>query len=297
MQNMTKFLKYIGGSALLCLVSILQTNAQQVPLGSGYYQNPYLFNTALAGKDEGTSLNLAVRSSTGSMPGTPRNQALSAEHGFGKSGIGFTLHNMSHGSLRHTGGALGYAYHLQLSDAHRLHFGVAATLQHSRLDLSKVSGETYDPLIANYNDRRAQFDANFGLAYSSDRLLVEFSMADLIHKNKEDNRDLVNTPLFYSAVSYMIPLQSGGSELLLQPKVALRGIRGHDNVFDIGVNAHFAERFNVFALYHTSNNATAGFGVKLGQLNLTGLYTMETSSMTRYSGNAFEIALGWHIGR
>ncbi|WP_257669684.1 PorP/SprF family type IX secretion system membrane protein [Parapedobacter tibetensis] len=275
---------------------VLSSLAQLSPMGTGYFQNPYLFNTALAGADGGTKLNLAVRATANSMPGAPKNQAFSADHGFGRSGIGLVLNNSSVGSVRHTGGALGYAYHLPIAanDQH-IHFGVAMSLSRSRLDMTKVTAEGYDPVLASYNDRGTELDANFGLAYTRQQLTIEFSMSDIVRNTRDDNRQLVNSPLFFSAVSYAVPLDVEKSDITLVPKVCFRGMRGTDNVLDLGVDFHFAEHFRILGLYHTSNNASAGFGVSLGNLQLLGMYSMETSSLSRYAGNAFEVGLGWGL--
>ncbi|SFC53959.1 type IX secretion system membrane protein, PorP/SprF family [Parapedobacter composti] len=277
-------------------VGIAEVSAQLSPMGTGYFQNPYLFNPARAGMEGGTTLNLGIRATANTMPGAPRNQAFTAEHGFGRSGIGLVLDNTSVGSVRHTGGSLGYAYHLPLAADHQLHFGLSATLSRSRLDMTKVNATGYDPVLAAYNERGARLDANFGLAYTFSELCVEFAMGDLIRNIEKDERQLVNNPLFFSAVSYTLPVGDGSGSMALTPKVCYRGARGTGNILDVGLDFRFAERFRVLGLYHTSENASFGFGARLGNLQLLGMYSLETSSLSRYAGNAFEVGLGWRIG-
>jgi len=298
---MNTMIKRLGRGAVAAAAFVVGWNtvpaqAQLSPMGTGYFQNPYLFNPARAGMDGGTTLNLGIRATANGMPGAPRNQAFSAEHGFGRSGIGLLLDNTSVGSVRHTGGALGYAYHLPLTaDGQRLHFGLSATLLWSRLDMTDINGTGYDPVLAAYNERGAEFDAKFGLAYTYRQLVAEFAMGDLIRNIRNDDRVLANRPLYFSAVSYTLPLGARDGSMSLTPKVCYRGIRSTDDVFDIGMDFRFAGHFRVLGLYHTSRNATVGFGAGIGKLQILGMYSMETSSLSRYAGNAFEVGLGWNI--
>ena len=157
-------------------------------------------------------------------------------------------------------------------------------------------GNGDDPVLAAYNERGAKFDAKFGLAYTFQQLVVEFAMGDLIRNIRNDERVLANSPLYFSAVSYTLPIGGQGGSMSLTPKVCYRGLRSTDDVFDIGLDFRFAGHFRVLGLYHTSQNATVGFGAGIGKLQVLGMYNMETSSVSRYAGSAYELGLGWRIG-
>src|SRR5690606_5521479 len=112
-------------SMMVWFGSVLQGRAQLNPLGAQFYGNQYLGNPAMAGITGGLDLGLNVRRQWSKLPGGPTTQAVTAEYGFERVGLGFNASNEKAGLLRRTRAMATYAYHLPIAETHQLHFGIS----------------------------------------------------------------------------------------------------------------------------------------------------------------------------
>lgn len=286
-------MKKIYKIALIVLMagSLQQAHAQLNPLGAQYYNNEYLINPAYAGMEKGLKLNAAYRKLWSGLPGAPLTQNITADHGFGRVGLGINVNNESAGLLRQTRATGSYAYHLPLDSGKRqLHFGISLGVMSQHLDNSNVNGNPNDISIGDYNGRRAYMDGDFGIAYTSEKLGIQMAIPnlnDFFSRSKAHVADLIT---FYGALSYNFALKSG---MEIEPKVAFRGVRNYDNMVDVGARASFADRkFFLTGIYHSNESATLGVGLDfLRRYMVSGLYTTETSALNSYANGSFELNL------
>jgi len=283
---------------LLLLLTVMGSafgvSAQLNPLSSQYYTNRYVINPAFAGASSGMRINGAYRKLWDNVPGSPVTQSLTADYGLGRVGIGLNLSNESAGLQRQTRVVGSYAYHLPLSaGGQQLHFGVSVGFMNQRLENADLYGNPNDPMVGLYNDRKTYLDGDFGIAYTANRLSVEASVPNLKSFFKKDVIKLADVATFYSAISYKIPLSEGLDAIELEPKIAYRGVKGFDNIFDLSAQAWIANK-QVFLMgvYHSSENATFGIGVDFKRKYLiSGLYTTQTSALSAYTNGSFELNL------
>lgn len=269
-------------------------HAQLNPLSSQYYTNRYVINPAFAGASNGLRINGAYRKLWDNVPGAPVTQHLTADYGFGKVGIGLNMSNESAGLQRQTRIVGSYAYHLPLNAGNQqLHFGLSVGFMNQRLENADIYGNPNDPMVGLYNDRKTYLDGDFGIAYTSNQLSIEGSLPNLKSFFKKDVIKLADVATFYTAISYKIALSQGMDGIELEPKVAYRGVKGFDNIFDLGAQAWIANK-QVFltGLYHSSENATFGIGVDFKRKYLiSGMYTTQTSALSAYTNGSFELNL------
>ena len=104
---------------------------------------------------------------------------------------------------------------------------------------------------------------------------------------------------FYTAVSYQIALSEGAEGMELEPKVAFRGVKGHDNIWDAGVRLQISDKQAfIVGMYHSTKSVTAGLGMNFRKKYLiSGTYTTETSALRGYVNGSFELNLGLNLGR
>jgi len=269
-------------------------HAQLNPLSSQYYTNRYVINPAFAGANNGLRINGAYRKLWDNVPGAPVTQNLTADYGFGKVGVGLNMSNESAGLQRQTRIVGSYAYHLPLNaNNQQLHFGLSVGFMNQRLENADIYGNPNDPMVGLYNDRKTYLDGDFGIAYTSDKLSIEGSLPNLKSFFKKDVIKLADVATFYTAVSYKITLSEGMEGIALEPKVAYRGVKGFDNIFDLSAQAWIANK-QVFLMgvYHSSENATFGIGVDFKRKYLiSGMYTTQTSALSAYTNGSFELNL------
>lgn len=290
-------------SALLIAFAALGTTiakAQLNPLSAQYFTNQYLINPAFAGADQGLKLNGAYRKLWSNVPGSPLTQNLTADYGFNKVGLGLTVNNESAGLQRQTRVVGSYAYHLPLNDnGQQLHFGVSLGFMNQRLENADIYGNPNDPTVGQYNDRKTYLDGDFGVAYTSDKLNVQAAIPNLKSVLKKDVIKLADVATFYTAVSYKINLSEGAEGMDVEPKVAYRGVKGFDNIWDAGAQFSIANKqVMLLGMYHSTKNATFGLGMDYKKKYLiSGTYTTQTSALSSYTNGSFELNLRLNLSK
>lgn len=298
MKTLNKLIKGHKLSIILLIISIylfsIKASAQIKPANAIYYFNEFLMNPALAGREKALNATLGYRKQLTSFSGAPENQFIAIDYGFDtKSAIGLKFNNDDAGLLRQTSIGATYAFHLPLNQTDKLSFGISANLTDNRLNNTLVQGDMNDPEIANFNQRKVYFDSDFGLAYTNNELTVQGVFPNIISSLNGSRANQNNYALFFSAISYKFDTELG----IIEPKVAYRGIKGFKNILDVGTNVIFESgndvNFNLFGLYHSSNNASAGFGINFNQkYSFNGSYTFGTSQLNGYSKGDFEVGIG-----
>lgn len=289
---------------ILFLLSIIliagKSSAQLNPLAAQYFNNPYLGNPAYAGIDSGLNLGLAYRKLWSGVPGTPELQNLTATYGKKRAGIGLNINFDRAGLQRQTRVVGSYAYHLPLGSKHQqLHFGVSLGLMNQRLSNSDINGNPNDPLAQQYNQRETYIDGDFGVLYTSEKLKLEASLPNLNSIFKRSEMKLADIPTFYAAASYSLVLMDELDGIELEPKLAYRGVKGFDNIFDIGTSLTLANRqILLMGMYHSSQSASFGVGLNYKRKYLiSGAYTTQTSALSSYTNGSFELALKLYLAR
>ena len=107
----THFAKLFVTALLMCT---LYSRAQVLnPLQSIYFQNPYLYNPALAGMDDNININLAYRAQWTEFAGTPKTTSFTTDfQPTEKVGLGINIEEDQAGLLTQTNILGTYAYHV-----------------------------------------------------------------------------------------------------------------------------------------------------------------------------------------
>lgn len=281
----------------ICLLFVLQIGRQQAcaqlsPMGALYFQNQYLGNPAMAGT-KGLNVNLGIRQQWSSLPGAPATQILTADYAFAKkAGIGLNISNERSGLFKRMRTMASYAYHLPLNAGNKkLSFGLSLGFTKNRINNEDINGTVNDVIVAGYNQQDTYLDGDFGMAYTSDKLSVQATLPDMKDLFRKDlAQGSVNRSTFFSAISYKIRA-SGRYGIDMEPKVVYRGIKGLDNILDVGANLTYVDRVSFFGMYHTSQSASFGLGMNYQSFSIVGIYTTATSVLTNYTSGNFEIGL------
>lgn len=297
-EHVSQKLKRAGllTSILVTAGFIQQSKAQVNPLSGIYFNNRYQVNPAMAGIDQGLTLNLGLRQQWNSIAGSPRTQTLTGEYGFNeKTGVGINAYNDKTGMFTKTKVMATYGYHLPVNaDGTKLSFGLSLGFMDQHLDASGLNGTTGDAAVAQYNDQKPYFDTEFGMAYLSKNLTLQAALPNMKTLfNKDENTAGGDESSFYASASYKFQLSNFLDGSGLEPLVAMRGIRGGDNIIDAGANLTVAgNAANVMAIYHSTKSATFGLGVNYKSLlTISGMYTTETSALRSFASGNFELNL------
>jgi hypothetical protein len=132
------------------------------------------------------------------------------------------------------------------------------------------------------------------VAYTDKQITVQAAFPNMVTYFNKENDSLVNRPTFFAAASYKLFFNDG--DLTLEPKAAFRGMKGFDNIIDAGVNVTL-KQVNLFGIYHTSKNITAGAGLKIAdKLLISAAYTSAGSAIKEYTDGNFEVGLSFALG-
>ena len=289
-------MKIIVNASLIIALAITSNiaMAQLNPMGAMYFQNQYLGNPAFAGTESGMDLSLGIRKQWSNIPGSPLMQAVTASYGLNdKVGLGLNIYNDKAGLFKRTRTVASYAYHLPLSgDNQRLSFGLSLGFMNERIATEDIRGNQGDPNVGAYNERATYVDGDFGLAYSSNNLTIQGALPNMKSFLKKDiNTDAVGRGTFFSAISYKMQMDGSGG-FGIEPKLAYRGVKGMDNIVDVGANISYANnRINLFGMYHSSKSSTFGVGLNYLNIGFSGMYSTATSALSSYANDNFEVSM------
>lgn len=294
MKRIYKRIHKTSAIAVMFLFFGYLASAQQNPFAAQYFNNLYLANPAYAGFEKGLSVGTSLRKQWSSIPGSPLEQNITADYREKKVGLGLNL-NLFRAGLQRDMRILGtYAYHVTLrGENERLHFGLSVGLSSQRLVNSDIEGDVNDPVAVSYNERKNYFDGDVGLAYTNTKMKAEAALLNLKTYTRTGKENLTDYNTFYTAFSYRITLSEGAEGMGLEPKIAYRGIKGMDNILDLGSQFTMANRQVMFtAMYHTSKSASFGLGLNYkGKYIVNGFYTTQMARLSNYTNGAFEINL------
>jgi len=285
-------IKYVITALFLMLGNSIY--AQLDPLSAQYFNNRYLINPAFAGLENETNLNLAYRSQWNNVPGAPVAQNLTLDHGFKKVGLGINLINDKAGLTRQTRAVATFAYHLPLgANENKLNFGVSLGMMNQRLSNADIVGNANDPEANRYNEAGTYLDGDFGVAYTDKRFTLHAAFPNLKRILDSDEERFADIPRFFTSASYKFLFGSGIDAVVLEPQVALRSIKGLDNIWDAGAQLALIDRQILLSgMYHSTKNATFGVGMDFKKKYLiSALYTSNTTPLSGYTAGTFELNL------
>lgn len=293
MKIYQKYLLALGVSVALGS----ELKAQLSPMGNMYFYNQYLGNPAMAGAKDQVNLNLLYRKQYNEIPNAPTYQVFTGEYAFSeKAAVGLNVDLSNSGLINHNRIMATYAYHLPVSASGKLHFGLSAGVAKDFVNREDITAENYDPVVNRFNEKGYRLDGDLGVAYTDNQLNLQATLLNLNNILNTDPNFVtgINYATFFTSAAYKI---TTSADFSVEPKLVYRGIKGMDNIVEGGVGLSYQEKFNLFGLYHSTNNATIGAGFIYDKFKITGIYSIGPSAIRSFTGGDFEIGLGWTLSK
>jgi len=283
---------------VLLAIGTTTAKAQLNPLGASYFQDQYLNNPSLAGRQQGFKLGLHYRNQWSSVPGAPVNYSISGQFGMPDehSGLGINAYVDRSGLLSRTRVVGSYAYHLPLNgEDSYLHFGLSLGFMNQHVSQGELNGNPGDAVLTEFNNQPTYVDGDFGVSYTSNQLTLQAAIPNLNSFLNRETRNTVDQGTYFASASYRI-MADDDMGYNVEPKVAYRGIRGHKDIIDAGLEFSLgvnASKINTMVVYHSSKSVTAGIGMLMkSKLEIQALYNTQTASLSSYTNGTFELGLG-----
>lgn len=277
----------------------LSAYAQVSPPMSMYFLNEYLYNPAAAGKNKGFNIGASYKNNLTGNNGETLTGTLTVDYAYGKSGFGLYANIDKDGVLDASRYAATYAYCLKLADKGDLRFGLSLGASAIKINMSKVVGNLDDVYLQQYNDQGYVFDGDFGVNYTHDnKLNIAAVIPNLRSAFYSQNvNDGYNYTTYYFSASYKFNVDN---IIAISPIAMYRGLKDYDAVLDIGANVLLAEeKFNLMALYHTSNSMSFGVGFNVDKkYKFQASYALPiNSNLQKYTYGGIELGLKANFGK
>ena len=286
----------ITAVVIILIVSIIGVEAQDLPVFSQKLTDSFISNPAVAGNGLGSVL-LSYRNNFSGVEGAPSSSYLSAHTPFRKYrfGAGINVFQERSAAITTSYANAAFAYHLGITEASYLSFGIAGELNATRLSDDLVAQNNGDDLIlSRYASNVMVPDFSFGSVLKTRRITAGLSANRLFTYWK--GVDSVKKVASYLNGFFQIdiPIQEGDGAI--QPYIGVRSYNNQFTVFDLGLYYSY-EYLLMGGLSVRSNNVaslTAGYFLTR---KLFAGYTREIllGNVGGYLGSSNEIVLRFNF--
>lgn len=292
-------------SLVLVAATLLNAEAQQLPLYSQSYFNPFLYNPATAGVNEGTNAYLIHRRQWTGMPGSPVTNAFTVDGFFEDKnvGLGLAIFNDVQDINERLGIYTSYAYRLKLNEDMALRFGVTVGFLDNRIDYSRaIVKDASDPMLFAQMQRKSALDGNIGVSYNWKDLRIGFSVPQLIGQRQElasyDQVSYYQLNRHYLATATYKWVFNESQQLALEPMAMIRFMPNTPAQYDILAQASWKDMIWVGVAYRSNYAVGVNARVKLfGNLSAGYAYDIIISDLKTSAGVSHEFMLGYKFGQ
>lgn len=304
--NLKCFIRWGLVLGYLCLFGLPGfLSAQQTPLYTHAYLNPYLYNPALAGDKETSAAYFLYRKQWAGIDGAPETQVftLDGELESHPVGLGVTFFNDITNVVGRTGGAITGAYEVNLTSLQRLRFGLSFLAIRNRIFFDRIRAEDIsDPNLLNSVDQRTAFEGSAGLSYSVKNLKIGFSGEQLfqnsfLYKNEALFKTLDYTLVrhYYTTAEYDFTI---GNNFGLKPHLLLRIVEGLNPQLDVNVLLDYKEIAWTNLNYRHGIGGGMSVGFALDERYIFSYsYEFPTTDLSIIGSNTHEFMLGIRLNR
>lgn len=278
--------------------------AQQLPLGSHYFMNPFVLNPAYTGSGEDINVFLTHRSQFTGIAGSPQTTSLTIDGPINIKGVGLGLNAYSDVTsiLSRNGVSGNYSYSLNLWTGHTLTFGLAAGVVDHTINYDQaIVRDLDDPSLFQQKMHRTVFTADLGLLYEWKQLQVGFAVPQLLGNKARFRADdgTINyfdmQRHFVGTAKYVFDVNTKQG-ITAYPMVVVRGVSGAPVQYDITAVADWKGK-GWFALSYRSKYAVGvSAGVRYKNLSVGYSHDFGVSKLRSYAGATHEFLLSYQFG-
>ncbi|MEN8248510.1 MAG: PorP/SprF family type IX secretion system membrane protein [Bacteroidota bacterium] len=297
---------------LVALINV-STLAQETPLFTHYYANPYIYNPAYAGLEGRSTVSLTHRRQWLGIQNAPVTSNFtfhsSVMAGF-NMGLNVTQDNF--GIFQNSGALLTFGYQILLGHNHYLSFGISGGAKFQNIDFTGVN--VSDPALVDLLDQNKsiKLDGNAGIAYHVGGLNLGFSLQNIFRTDMYPLEDFEPGDLDLIR-NYMITgdymFYFGNDEYIFQPFGSYRVNDVTEPQWEAGAIFHIKHALWIGGSYRDdfglikNLNEEQGFGIigligfkKEGVFSLGYAYEMPMGNTTGINMTSHEIHVNFAFG-
>ena len=284
---------------LLTLVSKSIT-AQDFPIFTQFFTNPYMYNPAYAGLEGRNAFVLTHRRQWIGINDAPvtTNFLYHAPVLLGFN-IGANITQDEAGIFKRTTGLITFGYSVDLGWNHFISFGISGGAAFNNLNLDE-GVNINDPALSGVLDNSVSLDGNAGLAYHISNFNIGFALPRLF-KTATYSRDEFDTGEFDALsnyiinADYMIYISEGLN--VVEPYILYRSYQGYPSQFEGGVIFQYQNIFWAGAGYRQDFGYLGMLGLKMENgLSIGYAFEYHATSVSGINLTSHEIQISFLLG-
>ena len=239
----------------LLMIILFQTNmfGQQDPHYTQYMYNMNVINPAYAGSKENLSFGLLYRKQWVQIEDSPTTFSASGSSPVGKNvGVGLSIISDEIGPVAEQNAYGDFSYTIDVSDNHKLAFGLKAGFTFQKVDFTKITPTLPVPTEAVWRDNVNNIYANLGtgLFFYSDNYYISLSIPNMLkatHLNVQNNDGKVakygnETQHYFLTGGYVFNLNE---KLKFKPHTMIKSAFNAPVSIDLSANFLFNDVFEI----------------------------------------------------
>jgi len=289
---------------LICLTSCLShfVGAQQIPVYSQYFFNPYLYNPAYVAENGYMEAFVYHRQQWVGIDDAPVVTGFSFHYPTkGRVDLGINFYTEEAVVLRNSSVLATFGYKVPLGSRHFVKFALSGGVGMNNLDLSDGSLNLNDPAIVNALDQNFYFDGQFGFLYSLKGLEIGFSLPRIFvnepfssDRFNEIEFDQLDNRIFTASYKFHFPLDKLAFKPIflyrdgpdIQDQIEGAGILYYQNLLWVGGSYRKDHGPSIFT----------GFNFK-DVLKLSYAFEFAPSEVSSFSDGSHEVHLSFRLGK
>lgn len=247
-------------------MSFLELKAQDRPVYSQVFLNPYFYNPAMAGRDLQPAIYLFRRQQWSGIEGAPLTNTLNFHTIFGRHVLfGTDIYSDERSILKTTTFLVTGGYRLTLSDEQSLNFAISAGAGFNSIDLASIDytllPDGNDPALSSALDNNIYLDGNAGISYQYNDFYFGLSLPRLFKTRyiSSDQFDIGTFgPLNNLVAMTGMKIKVSGEKFAIEPLLIYHYAKNTPDLFEAYGIFHFYNMVWVGAGYR-QNSGFAGF--------------------------------------
>ncbi len=275
--------------------------AQERPVYSHFWLNPYFVNPSLAGKTDKIAVHLGYRQQWLGIQDAPAvsylNFHMPLDH---KLSVGLNVYNFRRGLLATNNVLLSFGYRAMFGKSHGIRFGISGGVGNNSIDFDKADNPN-DPALANLPLNSMYLDGQFGLTYYLNDFSMGITLTELFDRNliNGDNfGSIASDPLKSFTLNARYKFHENNTSIGFEPYLLYEVQHETPNYFEAGAIAHFYDAFHFGGSYRQHYGPTIHTGYTfLEKFTLGYAYELATQQKVGIGRGTHEIHLALHFDK
>jgi type IX secretion system PorP/SprF family membrane protein len=291
--------KAAGLLAIICIFTV-ESIAQQTPVLSHYYYNPYLVNPSAAGRQETARAFFYYRQQWVGIPGSPQTQAFTVDGPLSEKspvGLGLSVYNDQTDIVKRISAMVTGSYRININADQQIDFGLSFGIIRNTINFEKIRADISDPGILQNAEDQTAVDGNAGLTYHYKKFAAGFATEQLFerqltYENNADFRSLTYVLVRHYLLSFQYDFKLN-ENLVLTPLAVVRAAQGMPSQFDLNVALRYRELLWGNVAYRHETGVGMSLGVNISNRFIVGYnYELPTSDLRQATSGSHEVMLG-----